>query len=167
MALQSAGLDRSVKYNAHDLQELLFKVNQFRQQNEISENLESELEASYQCSHHLVVYGTLAPGRVNHHQVEHIVGTWRDDVYVEGEFVNSGWAVEFGYPMMRWKPGGPRIAAFLLSSAMLPDYWADLDRFEGSEYCRILIPVFDQQGFVMVANVYAEKSTKGLPGFTD
>lgn len=142
---------------AKDLQELLINVNQYRQRHEILRELESDLEASYQCSHHLVVYGTLAPGRVNHNQVEHIIGKWRDDVYVEGEFVNSGWAVEFGYPMIRWKPGGSRIASYLLTSAMLPAYWPDLDRFEGSEYCRILIPVFDQHGFVTVGNVYAEK----------
>jgi gamma-glutamylcyclotransferase (GGCT)/AIG2-like uncharacterized protein YtfP len=139
------------------LQELLIKVNQYRQRSEISKELESELEASYQCSHHLVVYGTLAPGRVNYNQVEHIVGTWRNDVYVEGEFVSSGWAVEFGYPMIRWKPGGSRVASYLLISEMLSAYWPDLDRFEGSEYCRILVPVFDQQGFVTVGNVYAEK----------
>lgn len=146
-----------MKSKANDLQEVLIKVNQYRQGNELAKELESELEASYQCSHHLVVYGTLAPGRVNHHIVEHIAGTWRDDVYVEGEFVNSGWAVEFGYPMMRWKTGGSRIASYLLTSAMLSACWPDLDRFEGSEYCRILIPVFDQQGFVTVGNVYAEK----------
>jgi gamma-glutamylcyclotransferase (GGCT)/AIG2-like uncharacterized protein YtfP len=142
-----------------DLESLLIRVNQFRQKGEISKELEAELEASYQCSHHLVVYGTLAPGRVNHKHVEHIIGTWRDDVYVEGEFVNSGWAVEFGYPMIRCKPGGSRVSSYLLTSAMLPAYWPDLDRFEGSEYCRTLIPVFDQHGFVTVGNVYAERKT--------
>ena len=147
-----------MKSKANDLQEVLIKVNHYRQRNELEQELESELEASYQCSHHLVVYGTLAPGRANHDQVEHIVGAWRNDVYVEGEFVNSGWAVEFGYPMMRWKHGGSRIASYLLASAMLPAYWPDLDRFEGSEYCRILVPVFDENGFVTVGNVYAEKT---------
>jgi gamma-glutamylcyclotransferase (GGCT)/AIG2-like uncharacterized protein YtfP len=147
----------NVKFKANDLQELLMAVNEYRQRDEISGELESELEASYKCSRHLVVYGTLAPGRVNHHVVEHIVGTWRNEVYVEGEFVNSGWAVEFGYPMMRWKPGGSHIASYLLESEILPAHWVDLDRFEGSEYCRILVPVFDDQGFVTVGNVYAEK----------
>ncbi|MCI0445620.1 gamma-glutamylcyclotransferase [bacterium] len=126
-----------------DLQTLLIRVNQYRQKGEISDesqSLEAELEASYQCSHHLVVYGTLAPGRVNHHIVEHIAGIWKSDVYVEGEFVGSGWAVELGYPMIRWKPGGSRVASYLLTSEMLPSCWTDLDHFEGPEYCRILIP---------------------------
>jgi len=143
--------------NSKDLETLLIKVNQYRQRNEILKEFESELEASYQCSHHLVVYGTLAPGRVNYNQVEHIVGKWRDDVYVEGEFVNSGWAIEFGYPMMRWTPGGSHIASYLLTSEMLPASWPDLDSFEGAEYCRLLVPVFDEHGFVTVGNVYAEK----------
>jgi gamma-glutamylcyclotransferase (GGCT)/AIG2-like uncharacterized protein YtfP len=142
---------------SENLESLLVNVNQERQKGEILKDMENQLEMSYACSHHLIVYGTLAPGRVNHNVVEHIVGTWRDDVYVEGEFVNSGWAVEFGYPMIRWKPGGTRVASYLLTSEMLPSYWRALDRFEGSEYCRILIPVFDQQGFVTVGNVYAEK----------
>jgi len=138
-----------------NLNALLITVNQNRQTGEISK-FEAELEASYRCSHNLVVYGTLAPGRVNYNQVEHIVGTWRDDVYVEGEFVTSGWAVEFGYPMIRWKPGSSHVASYLLTSEMLPAYWPDLDRFEGSEYCRILVPVFDEHGLVTVGNVYAE-----------
>lgn len=141
----------------NNLESILSRANQYRQKGEIWKELEQQLEASYQCSHRLVVYGTLAPGRVNHNQIEHIVGVWRDDVYVEGEFVNSGWAVEFGYPMMRWKPGASRIASYLFSSEMLPACWPDLDRFEGSEYCRILVPVFDQHGFVTVGNIYAEK----------
>ncbi len=146
--------------NESDLQTLLVRVNQYRQTGEISDEsrlLEAELEALYQSSHHLVVYGTLAPGRSNHNQVEHIVGAWRDNVYVEGEFVSKGWAIEFGYPMICWKPGGLRVDSYLLASEMLPSCWTDLDHFEGPEYCRILIPVFDEHGFVTVGNIYAEK----------
>jgi gamma-glutamylcyclotransferase (GGCT)/AIG2-like uncharacterized protein YtfP len=143
-----------------DIETLLIRVNQYRQKGETSNQsqlLEDEVEASYQSSYHLVVYGTLAPGRSNYDQVEHIVGTWRDNVYVEGEFVNTGWAIEFGYPVIRWKPGGSQVASYLLTSEMLPSCWTHLDHFEGPEYCRILVPVFDEQGFVMVGNIYAEK----------
>ena len=143
-----------------DIETLLIRVNQYRQNGETSDQwqlLEDEVEALYQSSHHLVVYGTLAPGRSNHDQVEHIVGTWRDNVYVEGEFINTGWALEFGYPMIRWKPGGSQVVSYLLTSEMLPAYWTDLDHFEGPEYCRILVPVFDEHGFITVGNIYAEK----------
>jgi len=140
-----------------NLEAVLNRVNQYRQKGEISKELETQLEASYQSSHHLVVYGTLAPGRANHNQVEHIVGTWRENVYVEGELLNTGWGIQFGYPMIRWKPGGSRVASYLLTSEMLPLCWKGLDKFEGPEYCRILIPVFDEQGFVTVGNIYAEK----------
>jgi gamma-glutamylcyclotransferase (GGCT)/AIG2-like uncharacterized protein YtfP len=160
MKLRSSGLDREMKFRADDLQALVTTVNEYRQKHEISSELENELEASYECSLHLVVYGTLAPGRVNYHKVEHILGTWRDDVYVEGEFLNSGWGFQFGYPMMRWKPGGSRIPSYLLTSEMLPSYWSDLDHFEGAQYCRILVPVFDEHGFVTVGNVYAERYRK-------
>ena len=143
-----------------DIETLLIRVNQYRQKGETSDEsqlLEDEVEASYESSHHLVVYGTLAPGRPNHNQVEHIVGTWRHNVYVEGEFVKQGWALEFGYPMIRWKPGGSQVASYLLTSEMLPSCWTNLDHFEGPEYCRILVPVFDKQGFIAVGNIYAEK----------
>jgi gamma-glutamylcyclotransferase (GGCT)/AIG2-like uncharacterized protein YtfP len=142
---------------AQDLETFLIKVNQSRQKGEIAEELEAELEMLHQPSHRLVVYGTLAPGRANHHIVEHIVGTWRDNVYVEGELVATGWAIQYGYPMIRWKPGASRIPSYLLISEMLPSCWADLDHFEGLEYCRILVPVFDEQGFTAVGNIYAEK----------
>lgn len=145
---------------ARDLQTLLITVNQYRQRGEISTEwqlLEDELERTYHSSHYLVVYGTLAPGRVNHNQVEHIAGTWRDDVFVEGELLKTGWGIQFGYPMIRWIPGGAKVPSYLLISEVLPSYWKDLDYFEGSEYCRILVPVYDEQGFVTVGNLYAEK----------
>ncbi len=52
---------------------------------------------------HLVVYGTLAPGRPNHHVVADIAGRWFTG-WVEGDLHDHGWGAADGYPAMAWPP---------------------------------------------------------------
>ena len=107
-------------------------------------------------SHRLAVYGTLAPGRPNHHIVADIAGTWSDG-WVEGTLHELGWGADEGYPAMRWQPGGPRIDVSVLHSAELPDHWLRLDEFEGSEYQRIVVPVFSADAAPQLAFIYASR----------
>ncbi len=120
---------------------------------------EALLEAHYRPSESLAVYGSLAPGRANHHVVAPLEGSWTDGV-VEGDRVEAGWGVTLGFPAFRPRAGGGAIAVQVLTSPRLPDAWGRLDEFEGAEYCRILIPIFatDAAGtrtFRTVANLYA------------
>ena len=102
---------------------------------------ESELETRFRCSERLAVYGTLAPGRPNHHVVAPLGGSWSEG-FVEGEWLTTGWAAAHGYRALRWQPGAERITAHLLAAPGLREAWPMLDRFEGPEYRRILIPVY-------------------------
>lgn len=120
---------------------------------------EERIETHYRASESLAVYGSLAPGRANHHVVAPLEGTWADGM-VEGDLVEAGWGAPLGYPAFRPRSGGGEIAIHLLTSQRLPDAWARLDEFEGAEYCRILVPVFatDDAGtrrLRTVANLYA------------
>ena len=84
----------------------------------------------------LAVYGTLAPGRVNHHQLAGLSGTWREGT-VRGRVV----AAEGGHKALILDPLGAAVEVFLFESPDLADHWARLDAFEGAGYQRVLTRV--------------------------
>jgi gamma-glutamylcyclotransferase (GGCT)/AIG2-like uncharacterized protein YtfP len=87
----------------------------------------------------LATYGTLAPGRVNHHQLAGLKGQWQHGT-VRGR-LDAGWAAAHGYPGLVLDPLGPAVEVHLFESADLPDHWARLDAFEGSGYRRVVTQV--------------------------
>jgi gamma-glutamylcyclotransferase (GGCT)/AIG2-like uncharacterized protein YtfP len=90
-------------------------------------------------------YGTLAPGRVNHHQLAGLKGQWRQGA-VRGRLVDAGWGAELGYPGLVLDPLGPLIEIYLFESADLPDHWSRLDKFEGTGYRRVVTQVRTADG---------------------
>lgn len=120
---------------------------------------ERQLEPLFAVSLTLAVYGTLAPGRPNHHVVAPLGGEWTEGV-VEGDLLAEGWGAPLGYPAFRPRAGGAAVTVHVLTSPALPSAFPELDEFEGPEYRRILIPVFrpgqaDKQRLYTVANIYA------------
>ncbi len=120
---------------------------------------EARLEARFATSRTLAVYGTLAPGQPNHHVVAPLGGEWTAGV-VRGDLAPVGWGATLGYPAFRPREGGGAVPVQVLASDGLADAWPDLDRFEGPEYRRILVPVFhagaaDERRLLTVANLYA------------
>ena len=105
----------------------------------------------------LAVYGTLAPGEVNHSQLAGISGEWSDG-FVHGELQATGWGVEHGFPALAWRPAGPQVAAKLFVAPKLAEHWQRLDDFEGDGYRRILVPFEVEDEIVAVANVYVDRS---------
>ncbi len=118
---------------------------------------EATLELLHQVGARLAVYGTLGPGRPNHHVLAPLGGTWSTGV-VEGDLRTFGWGALAGFPALELRPGGPPVAVALLVSEALRADWARLDHFEGSEYRRILVPVWPEGGDrsvpLAVANLY-------------
>lgn len=86
----------------------------------------------------LVAYGTLIPGRSNHHMVAALEGSWTD-VLLRGHLGESVWRGLEGLPAFVSDSDGPEVRAALLESTDLPDMWAELDAFEGPGYRRIKI----------------------------
>lgn len=97
----------------------------------------------------LAIYGTLAPGRSNHHVVADIEGDWID-VAIRGHRFTARWRDSPGYPGFRPDPEGPIVEALVLASDEMSAHWDRLDHFEGPGYQRIEIEVFDRTGTEVV-----------------
>lgn len=116
--------------------------------------LETYFSQAFRSERKLAVYGTLAPGRVNHHVIAPLKGKWSDELVVYGERLAAGWGAQMGYPAIRYCLSGEEIPVHLFVSRELPEHWPRLDAFEGVEYRRILVPLFRGESFVTVANLY-------------
>jgi gamma-glutamylcyclotransferase (GGCT)/AIG2-like uncharacterized protein YtfP len=117
------------------------------------------LDVHFGSAQVLAAYGTLAPGRRNHHVVAPLGGEWTRGV-VEGELSRDGWGKTSGYPGFRPREGAGAVWVHVLTSPALPSAWPELDAFEGAEYRRILVPVFQPEApgvrtLYTVANIYA------------
>ena len=95
----------------------------------------------------LAAYGTLAPGRPNHHQLDGLDGRWLKG-YVDGVLVDAGWGASLGYPALVLDPAGSAIGVDVFESRDLPAHWTRLDSFEGPGYERVVTTVHMSAGDV-------------------
>jgi len=95
----------------------------------------------------LATYGTLAPGRPNHHQLAALAGDWSQGT-VRGRLLQQGWGAAQGYPGLILDPDGAEVAVQLFRSPDLPAHWPRLDAFEGDGYRRVSTPVSTPAGVV-------------------
>lgn len=93
----------------------------------------------------LATYGTLAPGRSNHHQLDGLAGEWLEGT-VRGHLVPEGWGAALGYPALKLDPAGPPVPVWIFRSADLAAHWARLDDFEGEGYRRVRVACETAQG---------------------
>jgi gamma-glutamylcyclotransferase (GGCT)/AIG2-like uncharacterized protein YtfP len=121
---------------------------------------ERTFEREFAAQEQLAVYGSLAPGRANAHELAGLDGRWTDGLVVHGDLVDGGWGAAIGYPALRWRADGPAVAVQLFRSTELAAHWKRLDEFEGAEYRRILVPLFRAGELFTVANLYEAASTE-------
>ncbi|MEM8924839.1 MAG: gamma-glutamylcyclotransferase [Actinomycetota bacterium] len=112
------------------------------------------------AEHRLAVYGTLAPGRPNHHVLADLGGRWIEGT-VRGALREEGWGAALGYPGIVLDPDGLEVTVHMLDAVGLTSRWADLDAFEGPGYRRSTTIVRTATGDV-VASIYE----LALPGET-
>ena len=105
----------------------------------------------------LFVYGTLAPGRPNHHVLADVPGSWEPAV-LRGTLRNEGWGAALGSPGIVPSPQGDEVEGFVLTSATLDAHWTTLDAFEGEGYERVEVSVRLADGEEVHAFVYALRS---------
>jgi gamma-glutamylcyclotransferase (GGCT)/AIG2-like uncharacterized protein YtfP len=136
-----------------------------RSQRRRADDAERQLEALFGCSERLGVYGSLAPGKENHHIVEPLGGVWSQGV-VEGDLTRHGWGAAMGYFALHLRSGGPAVPVHVLASPALPAAWSRIDAFEGAEYRRVLAAVWSAAGdservLLAVANLYESTGVEG------
>jgi gamma-glutamylcyclotransferase (GGCT)/AIG2-like uncharacterized protein YtfP len=100
----------------------------------------------------LAVYGTLAPGRINHHQLDGLTGTWTRGT-VRRRLVQQGWGPKLGYPGLVLDPSGVDIDVEVFTSVDLQRHWIRLDAFEGAEYSRVVAQILTGTG-ILSASIY-------------
>lgn len=110
------------------------------------------MNAPLTAAHRLATYGTLGPGRPNHHHVADIEGRWFHG-QVHGRLVQHGWGADLGYPAIVLEPDGPTVDVDILESVELPGAWRRLDEFEGDGYRRVVVRVTTADG-VIEASIY-------------
>jgi gamma-glutamylcyclotransferase (GGCT)/AIG2-like uncharacterized protein YtfP len=93
----------------------------------------------------LATYGTLAPGRRNHHQLAGLTGRWLRGT-IRGRLVEAGWGAALGFPGLVLDEAGPAIEVHLFESPDLPLHWGRLDAFEGPGYRRVATRVRTAEG---------------------
>ncbi len=91
----------------------------------------------------LIAYGSLAPGQSNHSVVSDLKGQWQACVIRGTMSHKDGWLV------YSWDPAGPDHNATLFTSNGLPGQWPRIDRFEGADYRRRLVPAQTQGGLTV------------------
>ncbi len=101
----------------------------------------------------LATYGTLGPGRSNHHHVADLPGRWLSGT-VRGRLLAIGWGAAQGFPGIVLDPDGEVVEVAVLESDALADRWSHLDAFEGASYVRTLTTVQTAEG-PLPAYVYA------------
>ena len=101
----------------------------------------------------LAVYGTLAPGQVNHWVVSRIAGEWRTGT-VQGWTFEITWGPAEGYDGFVPDDEGSDVAVHLLESEALPRHWREIDDFEGPGYRRVPIEVRLDDGSTVEASIY-------------
>jgi gamma-glutamylcyclotransferase (GGCT)/AIG2-like uncharacterized protein YtfP len=67
----------------------------------------------------LATYGTLAPGRANHHQLADLKGRWLTGS-VRGRLVDEGWGAAQGFPAIILDAKADLVAVHVFESADLP-----------------------------------------------
>jgi len=120
----------------------------------LRDELEARFASRFNSDCRLAVYGSLAPGQSNHHRLAHLAGEWVGGFVVHGDLHATGWGAAIGYPALLWKRDGPEVEVNLFISPHLPMHWPTLDEFEGEDYRRILVPLYQERRFITVANLY-------------
>jgi gamma-glutamylcyclotransferase (GGCT)/AIG2-like uncharacterized protein YtfP len=109
----------------------------------------------------LATYGSLAPGRPNHHQLDGLEGQWSRG-HVHGILVDAGWGARLGYPALVLDPEGSAVEVDVFESSDLPADWSRLDEFEGPGYARVATTIDTASGPVD-AFIYVLPSEPGRP----
>ena len=138
-----------------DLKATLDRVNRARLGIAAAEDAaERAIERAHRASVKLAIYGTLAPGKVNHYHIADLGGTW-SEAAVRGRLGRVPCGIHQGLPAMALDPAAAPHPLKVLVCERLPAAWARLDAFEGEEMQRLLVALEGDGATSGIANIYA------------
>ena len=144
--------DAALTIDLDELSATLDRVNRARLGMAAGEDAaERDIECAHRASVKLAIYGTLAPGKVNHHHIAGLGGTW-SDAAVRGRLGRVPCGIHQGLPAIVLDPAAALLPLKVLVCERLPAAWSRLDAFEGEEMQRLLVAL---EGEGAVANIYA------------
>jgi len=147
--------DAELAPDPDDLKATLDRVNRARLGIAAADEIaERAIERAHRASVTLAIYGTLAPGKANHHLIAGLGGTWHDAA-VRGRLGRVPGGIHEGLPAIVLDPAAAPHPLKVLVCDHLPAAWARLDAFEGEEIQRLLVPLEAAGGITGVANIYA------------
>ena len=88
----------------------------------------------------IFVYGSLQRGMQNYHLLKDFNGTWKKG-YVTGTLINIDKGENYGFPAIKLDDKGSKIYGMILKSKDLEKNLFKLDKFEGSDYKRVVTDV--------------------------
>ncbi|WP_086996093.1 gamma-glutamylcyclotransferase family protein [Rhizobium sullae] len=92
------------------------------------------------AEHLVATYGSLAPGEVNHGQLDGLRGTWRKGT-VRGRLLEAGWGAGIGFPGLVLDDEAFEVPVSVFESPDFPEHWKRLDEFGGDSYQRVIATV--------------------------
>ncbi|PCJ60602.1 MAG: hypothetical protein COA79_08510 [Planctomycetota bacterium] len=107
-------------------------------------------------THHLFVYGSLAPGEENERYLKEIEGAW-EKATVTGQIDENGWGKTGGYPAVILEDSDELVEGLLFNSKYLENHLPDLDAFEGRAYKRVIAKVNREDKSTVDAYIYVLK----------
>ncbi len=102
----------------------------------------------------LFVYGSLAPGASQEHYLAPLKGRWSRGKVRGFFFPEVGLVQGVPYPGVVLDQEGDEVPGFMLESPQLEDHWPILDRYEGSEYRRVVTTVTLEDGRELESIIY-------------
>jgi gamma-glutamylcyclotransferase (GGCT)/AIG2-like uncharacterized protein YtfP len=113
----------------------------------IREN-DGKMPTEYNFAHtRLASYGTLAPGKINHHQLDGLEGNWTSGT-IRGRLVTVDRGVHKGLIGLVIDEGAEPVPVQIFHSADLPAHWDRLDAFEGELFRRVVATISTDDGTI-------------------
>jgi gamma-glutamylcyclotransferase (GGCT)/AIG2-like uncharacterized protein YtfP len=100
----------------------------------------------------LASYGTLAPGKVNHHQLDGLKGHWTSGT-IRGRLVTVDRGVHTGLIGLVIDPQEDLVQVQIFESSDLVDHWERLDAFETEQFRRVVATIKTENG-ELEASIY-------------
>lgn len=100
----------------------------------------------------LASYGTLAPGKINHHQLDGLKGHWISGS-IKGRLVKVNAGVHTGLIGLEIDPQEDLVEVQIFESPDLVNHWERLDAFETEQFRRVVATIKTESG-ELEASIY-------------